>query len=104
MGTRKRETPQTLRAVAEAMNIWIFNQYARPPDLPGGTLYYDLGRGLVRRGYHVVISVTRVRHSLHPREAPDATGRSKIEKMETPTSYGFYLICKTKNQIPMGGV
>ncbi len=23
------------------MNIWIFNQYAHPPDLPGGTWHYS---------------------------------------------------------------
>jgi glycosyltransferase involved in cell wall biosynthesis len=32
----KEKFAQTLQGVAEAMNIWIFNQYAHPPDLPGG--------------------------------------------------------------------
>jgi hypothetical protein len=70
------------------MNIWIFNRYARPPDLPGGTLYYDLGRGLVRRGYHVVISVTRVRHSLHPERhlMPRGGRRLRKWKPQLPTA------------------
>jgi len=46
------------------MNIWIFNQYAHPPDLPGGTRHYDLGRELVRRGHQVVIFATSFHHHL----------------------------------------
>ncbi len=46
------------------MNIWIFNQYAHPPDLPGGTRHYDLGRELVRRGHKVVIFATSFHHHL----------------------------------------
>jgi len=47
------------------MNIWIFNQYAHPPDLPGGTRHYDLGRELVKRGHRVVIFATSFHHYLH---------------------------------------
>jgi glycosyltransferase involved in cell wall biosynthesis len=47
------------------MSIWIFNQYAHPPDLPGGTRHYDLGRELVKRGHRVVIFATSFHHYLH---------------------------------------
>jgi len=47
------------------MNVWIFSQYAQPPDLPGGTRHYDLGRELVRRGHWVVIFATSFHHYLH---------------------------------------
>jgi len=46
------------------MNIWIFNQYAHPPDLPGGTRHYDLGREMVKRGHRVVIFATSFHHHL----------------------------------------
>lgn len=47
------------------MNIWIFNQYAHGPDLPGGTRHYDLGRELVQRGHSVTIFATSFHHYLH---------------------------------------
>jgi len=47
------------------MNIWIFNHYAHPPDLPGGTRHYDLGRELVQRGHSVTIFATSFHHYLH---------------------------------------
>jgi glycosyltransferase involved in cell wall biosynthesis len=47
------------------MNIWIFNHYALPPNLPGGTRHYDLGRELVKRGHRVVIFATSFHHYLH---------------------------------------
>jgi len=47
------------------MNIWILNQYAHPPDLPGGTRHYDLGRELVKRGHRVAIFATSFHHYLH---------------------------------------
>lgn len=37
------------------MNIWIFNHYAIPPSLPGGTRHYDLAKELVHHGHHVTI-------------------------------------------------
>ncbi|MBC7080574.1 MAG: glycosyltransferase family 4 protein [Methanothrix sp.] len=57
------------------MDIWIFNHYAHPPDLPGGTRHYDLGRELLRRGHRVVIFASSFHHYIHretrlgPREA-----------------------------------
>ena len=47
------------------MNLWVFNHYAHPPDLPGGTRHYDLGRELVRRGHRVTIFATSFHHALH---------------------------------------
>lgn len=50
------------------MNIWIFNHYAFPPDLPGSTRHCDLARELVKRGHKVTIFATSFHHYLH-REA-----------------------------------
>ncbi|MBC7344976.1 MAG: glycosyltransferase WbuB, partial [Clostridia bacterium] len=47
------------------MNIWIFNQYAHPPDLPGGTRHYDLGKELVKKEHKVTIIATSFHHYLH---------------------------------------
>ncbi len=47
------------------MNIWIFNHYAHPPDLPGGTRHYDLGQELVKRGHQVTIFASSFHHYLH---------------------------------------
>ena len=35
--------------------IFIFNQFAISPDMPGGTRHYDFGRELVKKGYYVYI-------------------------------------------------
>lgn len=42
--------------------IWIFNHYAVPPGLPGGTRHYDLARELVGRGYEVYIFAAGFSH------------------------------------------
>ncbi len=47
------------------MNIWIFNHYAHPPDLPGGTRHYDIGQELVKRGHRVAIFASSFHHYLH---------------------------------------
>lgn len=47
------------------MNIWIFNHYAYPPDLPGGTRHYDLGQELAKRGHQVAIFASSFHHYLH---------------------------------------
>jgi len=44
------------------MNIWIFNQTAFTPDMPGGTRHYDLSRELVRQGHRVTIIATSFHH------------------------------------------
>ena len=61
------------------MNIWIFNQYAHGPDLPGGTRHYDLGRELVKRGHRVVIFATSFHHYLHRGTRLQPGERWKIE-------------------------
>ena len=35
--------------------IFIFNQFAISPDMPGGTRHYDFGKELAKRGYEVYI-------------------------------------------------
>jgi len=47
------------------MNIWIFNENAYSPDLPGGTRHFDLSRELVRRGHSVSIFATSFHHHMH---------------------------------------
>jgi len=61
------------------MNIWIFNQYAIPPDLPGGTRHYDLGRELVQRGHQVTIIATSFHHYMHKETRLKSGERWKVE-------------------------
>lgn len=44
--------------------IWIINQYAITPDLPGGTRHYDFGCELVKKGYRVCIFASDVNLAL----------------------------------------
>lgn len=46
---------QCQSATCERPEIWIINQYAITPDLPGGTRHYDFGCELVKKGYQVRI-------------------------------------------------
>jgi len=39
----------------EMKKIWILNQYAVPPSMPGGTRHFDLAKELVRKGYEVTV-------------------------------------------------
>lgn len=64
------------------MNIWIFNQYAHPPDLPGGTRHYDLGRELVRRGHQVVIIATSFHHYMHKETRLKPGETWKVEEID----------------------
>lgn len=64
------------------MKIWIFNQYAQPPDLPGGTRHYDLGRELVKRGHQVVIFATSFHHYLHRETRLQPGERKKVEDVD----------------------
>ncbi|MGC9019436.1 MAG: glycosyltransferase, partial [Candidatus Bipolaricaulaceae bacterium] len=64
------------------MNIWIFNHYAIPPDLPGGTRHYDLGRELVKRGHRVVIFATSFHHYLHRETRLRPGERWKVEDVD----------------------
>lgn len=45
-------------------NIWMFNQYAQGPDLPGGTRHYDLAIELVKKGYEVTIFCSGYHYAL----------------------------------------
>lgn len=64
------------------MNIWIFNHYAQPPDLPGGTRHYDLGRQLVKRGHRVVIFATSFHHYLHRETRLQRGEQWKVEDVD----------------------
>jgi len=64
------------------MKVWIFNHYAHPPDLPGGTRHYDLGRELVRRGHRVVIFATSFHHYLLRETRLQPGERWKIEDVD----------------------
>lgn len=44
--------------------VWMINQYAITPDLPGGTRHYDFGCGLMKKGYRVRIFASDVNLSL----------------------------------------
>jgi glycosyltransferase involved in cell wall biosynthesis len=48
--------------VNKAVNIWILNHYAVPPDSPGGTRHYDFARELVKRGHKVTIFASSFGH------------------------------------------
>lgn len=43
-------------------NIWIFNQYATTPDMPGSTRHYDLSKRLVEKGCKVIIFASSYNH------------------------------------------
>jgi hypothetical protein len=45
--------------------IWIFNHYAFPPYVPGGTRHFDLGKELVQRGHNVTIFASSFLHYLY---------------------------------------
>lgn len=47
--------------------IWMINQYAITPDLPGGTRHYDFGCELVKAGYPVRIFASDINHALRSR-------------------------------------
>jgi glycosyltransferase involved in cell wall biosynthesis len=64
------------------MNIWIFNHYALPPNLPGGTRHYDLGRELVKRGHRVVIFATSFHHYLHRETRLRSGEKWKVEDVD----------------------
>ena len=36
-------------------NIWIINQFANTPDLPGHTRQYDVAKYLVKKGWNVEV-------------------------------------------------
>jgi glycosyltransferase involved in cell wall biosynthesis len=46
------------------MNIWMFNHYAQPDTLPGGTRHFDLARTLVKEGHRVTIFAASFHYTL----------------------------------------
>jgi len=44
-------------------DVWIFNHYADAPDRAAGTRHFDLGRGLVQRGFRVTIFAAGFSHA-----------------------------------------
>jgi len=60
-------------------SLWIFNQYAVTPNLPGGTRHYDFGRELVSYGYQVVIFAASFHYHLRREIHLQSRGNLKIE-------------------------
>ncbi|MBC8328935.1 MAG: glycosyltransferase family 4 protein [Planctomycetes bacterium] len=44
------------------MRIWIVNQYAIPPSVPGGTRHFQFARRLIERGHEVLLVAQSVQH------------------------------------------
>jgi glycosyltransferase involved in cell wall biosynthesis len=61
--------------------IWIFNHYAIPPSLPGGTRHYDFAKELTRRGYKIKIFTSSYIHGKNI-ELLKALEINKIEKID----------------------
>jgi len=64
------------------MNIWIFNHYALPPNRPGGTRHYDLGKELVQRGHNVVIFASDYNYLLCENDNLKDRNKWKVEDVE----------------------
>lgn len=47
------------------MNIWMFNENAYAPDMPGGTRHYDFAHELVKLGHDVTIFAKSFHHHRH---------------------------------------
>lgn len=48
--------------VVGSRKLWIVNQYATPPSLPGITRHYSLGKHLVEKGWDVTVFTSNYRH------------------------------------------
>lgn len=66
-------------AMVDQREIWVINQYAITPDLPGGTRHYDFGCELVKKGYTVRIFASDVNLALrrHTKLAADELWREE---------------------------
>lgn len=42
--------------------IWMFNHYAHPPNIAGGTRHYDFAKELIKQGYNVTIFASSFLH------------------------------------------
>jgi glycosyltransferase involved in cell wall biosynthesis len=59
--------------------VWMVNQYAITPDLPGGTRHYDLATELVSRGFRVKVFASDVNLALRRRTKLQAGELYKVE-------------------------
>lgn len=59
--------------------VWMINQYAITPDLPGGTRHFDFGCELVKRGHEVYIFASDINLALrkHMKLQPDELWRGE---------------------------
>lgn len=64
------------------MNIWILNHYAHPPDTPGGTRHFDLGRELVRGGHRVTVFASSFHHYIHRETRLQPGEKWRVEEVE----------------------
>jgi len=67
------------------MNLWIFNQYAITPDLPGGTRHFDLAQELVRCGHQVTIFAAGFHHYQHREAKLQPEERWKVDNVDGVT-------------------
>lgn len=63
------------------VNVWFVNQYAVPPDAPGGTRHYGLGKELVGLGHNVVIFASTFNHSTRTQRQLRSTQVFALEKI-----------------------
>jgi len=56
--------------------LWIVNQYATPPDLPGITRHYSLGKHLVEVGWDVKIFTSNYRHETRKQYIDSIRGKA----------------------------
>lgn len=62
--------------------LWIFNHYALPPDLPGGTRHFDLACELVQMGYDVTLFASAFNHKLHEKVRLSEGQSWELEEVE----------------------
>ena len=55
--------------------LWIVNQYATPPSLPGITRHYSLGKHLVEMGWDVTVFTSNYRHETRKNYIPNLRGK-----------------------------
>ncbi len=64
------------------MNIWIFNQYAIPPDLPGAPDITTWAGNWCSCGHQVVIIATSFHHYMHKETRLEAGEKWKVEDID----------------------
>jgi len=61
------------------MNIWMFNENAYAPDMPGGTRHFDFAHELVKLNHDVTIFATSFHHHRHQEMRLSQEEKWKIE-------------------------